>query len=214
MKELLEYLYKAEGHLVHRIKSESDITTPYGISRENHPDAAIFKFIDEVASEAGVKTPSNEWDENDLNNVNIFLAHHDDEVYKLVEEFYKIYLKNAHIELFPNECKIAMFSMFTNSPEGAWWSIQESILQISTSGTMLFSTPLSAADGGYGDKTKNAMDKILIEVQDSRFGGYYFETLMIFNMLRYYDMIIEDDEAKQKFNKGWNNRMKEFAGRK
>jgi hypothetical protein len=45
---------KFEGRVIHRNPTESDITAMYGIFRSAHPDAEIFKAIDEVAYKIGL----------------------------------------------------------------------------------------------------------------------------------------------------------------
>ena len=58
---LMDYLAEAESDKIHYNVGEKDITTMYGIYRVQHPKAAIFKRIDEVAQLAGVTSASEYW---------------------------------------------------------------------------------------------------------------------------------------------------------
>ncbi len=205
MKTLLEHLRIAEGDTVHYLDGEKDITAPYGIYKYAHPDAKIFHYIEEIADVMSVDKKSAYWHDKDLEKVNatIDTIH----IKNLASEFYEEYLKNAHLELFPNDCKVAMFDMYTNSPKGAWWSVQESIKQMKSTGKIIFEKSISKSDGSFGQKTDDALYNILVQVDGTKFGGVYFETMMISNMRVYYDKIIDNNEALEKFEKGWNNRM-------
>ncbi len=205
MKELLEYLGKAEGLKIHYNELEKDITAPYGIYKYAHPDAKIFHYIEDIADELNMLKKSSYWDNKDIETVNQYLNM--DIIKSLANEFYEDYLENAHLELFPIDCKVAMFSMYINSQKGAWWSIQESIKQMKSTGSIVFEKPISPTDGSFGKKTDDALYDISTQTDGTKFGGLYFETLMISNMRVYYDKIINDNEALEKFEKGWNNRM-------
>ena len=153
MNEILKYLAIAEGTSIHRITSEPDITAPNGISRHNHPKAEIFKYIDEVAELCDIQLDSTIWTEKDME---IISAEMNPEVTKeLASKFYEEYLKNAHLYLFPEEAKVAMYSMYTNSSYGAWWSVQESISQMKASQSIIFNQPISSSDGAFGNKTED-----------------------------------------------------------
>ena len=205
MKEIMDYLYKAEGDTVHYNENEKDITSPGGVYRYAHPDARVFKIIDRVAAKLGIVYDSKHWTKVVLNRINEYIADNkdvQDEIYQATVEFYEGYLKGARLELFPSECHVAMMSMYTNSPKGAWMSVQNSIIHLVKSEQIELSMDdISVADGFYGNKTKKALEHAVSKVDPM-----YLETLMLFNMLQYY---VKLDNPT--YIKGWMNRLDKLA---
>lgn len=212
MKEILEYLAKAESIEVHRISTESDITAPYGIARAKHPNADIFDTIDGIAESVGITDASKNWSENDIDKINAKIKRtvsYQTYIYSEAEDFYKEFLKGAHLELFPPECKVAMYSIYTNSPKGAWMSVQQSIRDL-FSNRYVKANPI--ADGACGKNTKSALNITTETLHNQRFSGHYFETLMLSNMKTYYAKLAVANPDKYLVSlKGWNNRMNELA---
>lgn len=209
INNVLDYLAKAEGLEIHYNSTEKDITSPFGIYRAQQPNADMFKFIDKIAQSVGVTSPSRSWTSIQLAQVNKELSKYSNEVRGLAEIFYTEFLKGAHLELFPAECTLAMYSMYTNSPLNAWKSVQESLLDMSKTGSFTFSGALSSVDGGFGDKTKNALSEILSK--GDTYLNYYLETLMLSAMKTIYIKIAIANPEDIKYLIGWSNRMDKLA---
>ena len=205
MKVILDYLEKAEGALIHYNEGEEDITAPYGIYRVAHPDARIFKVIDGTAREVGILYDSSEWTTNVVNKINSYIDNNivlQAEIYGAVEEFYNEYLNGAHLDMFPDECKIAMMSMYTNSNKGAWKAVQEALITLAKNDKLQIKMEdLSTVDGYYGSKTAKALSKIDAD-------PLYFETLLLLGMLDYYvELWYKNPNKYGKYLRGWKERM-------
>lgn len=212
LDSVLNYLASAEGLEVHYNSSESDITSPYGIYRHQHPRAAIFNTIDSVAKSVGVSKPSRSWSRDDLARVNNGLAKLGSEMRELAIEFYEDFLSDAMIESFPDECVLAMYSMYTNSPLNAVKAVQDSLLEIRAMNAVRFSGPLSIVDGVPGSKTKNA----IIDIRDMNEGylNLYFESLMLSNMKSIYIKLALANSDNLKYLRGWDARMDKLQSTK
>lgn len=205
LEPLLDYLAVAEGLTVHYNEGEADITAPYGIYRADHPAADIFKLIDAAANKVGVPLNSKGWTSIQINLVNNELSKYETEVREFAKVFYKEFLKGAMIEYFPKECTLAMFSMYTNSPANAVRAVQDSLLEISSTGMVKFSGPLSTVDGQIGSKTSNALRDI--QNLNNPFLNYWLETLMLSNMKSIYIKLALADSDNLRFLRGWDKRM-------
>ena len=207
MIKLLNYLSEAEGTEIHYLKGEKDITAPYGIYKYSHPKAEIFNYIRKIALTIGIVRESSSWSKVEISKVN--KAIDKDIIKKLAEHFYKEYLKDAHLDLFPDLCKIAMFSMFTNSRKKAWKAVQQSLIDIKKTGSMPFEEPLSTIDGAYGRKTRIALSVVKYY---NGFAPLYFEALLLSNMkTQYIKLAVKNPDKYLGFLKGWDNRMNALA---
>lgn len=205
LNPLLDYLAVAEGLTVHYNKGETDITSPYGVYRADHPTADIFQLIDAAATKVGVPLNSKGWTSVQLNLVNNELAKYKSEVREFAKVFYQEFLKGAMVDFFPSECVIAMFSMYTNSPANAVKAVQDSLLELKAVGLVQFSGELSVVDGKVGKKTMQALTDIV--KQDNQFLNYWLESLMLSNMKSIYIKLALANPENMKFLKGWDNRM-------
>jgi hypothetical protein len=205
LEPLLDYLSVAEGIDIHYNAGETDITTPYGVYRADHPTAEIFKYIDSIARKVGVTAPSSGWTKIQINLVNNELSKFKSEVRELAKVFYLGFLKGAMIESFPVECVMAMFSMYTNSPANAVKAVQDSLLELKAVGLVKFTGELSIVDGQIGSKTSNALTDIV--KHDNQFLNYWLESLMLSNMKSIYIKLALADPANLRYLKGWDNRM-------
>ncbi|MCF6330300.1 MAG: hypothetical protein L3I99_01975 [Sulfurimonas sp.] len=211
MKALLDYLEKAEGTKVHYNKTEDDITTPYGIYAKVHPNAKLVLYIQKISKKIGIDSKSKKWSHKDLQKINEYLIGKEKKVRALASAFYEEFLKNAHLDKFPQECQVAMFSIFTNSNTRAWRAVQQSIINIEESKMLKFGR-LSTVDGIYGRKTKNAL--IVINKEFSKEGYMYFKTLMLSNMKTEYIKLATSSPRKFLiYLRGWDNRMNNLANK-
>lgn len=203
-KIVLDYLANAEGTIIHRNSTELDITSPYGIYKAVHPKASIFGYIDSIALSIGIKSNSKEWDKATIDKINLKLDNA--KVLAFVDEFYTSYLAGAKLELFKDEAKIAMFSMYTNSNTGAWIAVQRAIISLVKSKQIPFElTQVSIDDGSFGGKTQNVLTLIK---QHNYISGYHFESLILFYMTTYYVELWKKNPQKYGiYLDGWKNRM-------
>jgi len=209
MKEVIAYLAKAEGTTVHRLKDEKDITAPYGIYRHAHPNAEIFKYLDNTAIALDIDEDSSKWSRSDIYEINDFLSTESEDIEELASDFYEEYLKPAHLELFPPLCRVAMFSMYTNSPKNAWKSVQQSLLDVDKN-NLGNNDDLSIVDGSFGRKTERGIIDVVQSLNKQ--GHLYFETLMLSNMKTLYiRLAISNPDKYLKYLKGWDNRMNLLA---
>ena len=95
MEKFLKYLAKAESTEIHRNSTESDITSPYGIYREQHPTASIFKYIDHVANSNGITKPSASWSSSDIAKVNTNIDMN--KINEYATEFYNDFITSINI---------------------------------------------------------------------------------------------------------------------
>jgi len=204
LEQIIKYLSEAEGTLLHRLKNEKDITSPYGIHKNSHPNASIFKYLDNVALQLGIVGNSKNWNESDIRAINKKMD--SGKIKELAIGFYTDFLEDVHIKLFPKECEIAMFSMFTNSPLNAWKAVQESINNFVESGHIAYK--LQEVDGAFGDDTKNGLAIIKDASVKNPLFGFLFESQMIFEMSRIYaKLVAKNPKDYLQYLVGWNNRI-------
>lgn len=208
--KILDYLKEVESDHVHYNKGEDDITLPYGIYKQYH--SKLYKYIVDLADENKITKPTSQWTQEEINHINKLIEKSAYGVRQLAKEFYREFIKDAHIELFTQECQVAMYSMYTNSPEGAWISVQNSIIQFfSTLQIPLSVLPkeeLSEADGGYGELTRDALIYLVKTYGNELFFNISLEDKMISNMKTYYaTLAVDDPETNLRNLNGWNNRV-------
>ena len=199
----MEQLGKDEGMKVHTNVGESDITSAYGVFREAHPTAVIFKYYDEVATELGIVVDSKLWTGSVLSRVNQTVDK--DIEYQLVEEFYEEFLANAHLSEFPVEAKVAMYSCYTNSPKKAMQAVQQALINMQVADRLdVARSSLSTVDGSWGEKTSIG----LAAVED----GVLLEIEMLFCMTQeYINLWKQNPEKYGRYLLGWANRMDKLA---
>lgn len=208
MKELMNYLAKAEGTEIHRNSTESDITTGYGIYRAEHPKALIFEEIDIIASHLYLDSNSKNWSKSDLALLNKHIHQNNlqDKLKDLATDFYKDYMSDIKIDSFPPACQVAVFSMYTNGPLLAVKSIQDSINTMNSNGFIDYIE--QSVDGVIGSKTLNGIIEVSkISEKDDTF-SYLFEQIMLLNMSRQYSRLaVAKPDKYLKYLNGWENRL-------
>ncbi len=212
MNEILEYLAITEGTVIHFNKKESDITSMFGIYKVSHPGAHIFSKINSLARLLGIKKTSNNWNKEDLNKINTFIKEShslDLEFYNLAASFYEDYLKGARLNMFHKDCKVAMYSMYVNSPRLAWKSVQFAINCMNSN--ELINHYKLKEDGRPGRKTKSGLKKALRVCNENPFLGLLFESDMLMGMACNYSILIKKNPNKYIVNStGWDNRLKDL----
>jgi len=207
-KILLDYLAKAEGTIVHRNATETDITAPYGIYKTQHPEAQIFKAIDEDANKIGLNSDSTTWVQDDLDKLNESLD--SSKMEQLAGIFYDTFLKDAHMILYPLECVITRFSLYVNSPKLANEVTQEAInLFIQNK---FIKHNILVVDGAIGLNTNNALREVYnLSLRDNAW-GYLFESYMLLMMSKNYAKLAASNQQKYlRYLNGWNNRLYTLA---
>lgn len=213
MNEVMDYLATAEGTEVHYLNNEKDFTTPYGIYSYRHPETKIVKRIRAIALSNGVISQSKDWTKEDIEKINnIVQTQYADEIRDLATEFYLEFTNSVHLEFFPKLARVAMYSMYANSPKRAWMAVQQSLLDMRDSDSFKFSGALSVVDGSYGSKTGDSLkeftDYLQVKNDNDKFGHLYFETLLLSNMkTQYIRLALANPEKYLQYLKGWDNRM-------
>lgn len=211
---LMDYLAEAESDKIHYNVGEKDITTMYGIYRVQHPKAAIFKRIDEVAQLAGVTSASEYWLQSHIDKVNKYISNHNlnKEFRQLASDFYKDYFEAMPLDKFPNLCQVSVFSMYTNSQKYAVMAVQDAI---NTMIKMKYinGTALLSVDGVFGKKfTAPALVKVSNFIADDEFKAMYFESILLLHMSKRYALLAKANPEKYlKYLEGWMNRLEKLS---
>jgi hypothetical protein len=201
---LFDYIERVEGKNLHRNSTEYDVTSPGGIYRAEHPNASIWKYVDEVGASLNKDPDSANWSKSDLAEID---RHLDPErIKELVKEFYDEYLKGAHLELFDPLLQVAMFNIYTNTQTGAWKSVQQTVIDMNKMGLLdLPKNDISKVDGGFGGMTKRALIAV-DNLPDS--SVITFKIILISNMKTNYARLVVSNPPKYlQYLNGWMNRM-------
>lgn len=212
MKALLTYLSKAEGVLIHKLDGEKDITSMYGIYRFQNPQANIFKKIDSIALELGIRIPSSSWSKKELDLINDHIQSSKDLIntlFLLVVEFYEDYYSSIRLDLFHEDCVVAVASMFANSRRLSIKAIQYGINTMNQNGFIELNKNL-LEDGKLGEKTLKALEVCLYACKTAANVGLLFESYMLLGMSAEYSILIKGDSRYLPFSTGWDNRLKKL----
>lgn len=215
MNKILDHLAEAESLKIHKNKGENDITSPYGVYKYIHPEAAIFEYIDILANEMGISNKSHEYTHSDFDILNTALErkpHVSEHIKNLAAEFYEKYYSKISLELYPPEAQIAMVSCYTTSREGGIVSTQRAINDMISMREI--DNPRLVEDGGFGSKTKEALQKLYNkrEKEGKYFGLWFEEKLIRYMTIHYSELVIKNPKRFKRFFNGWvHNRMSNLA---
>jgi hypothetical protein len=151
MRDFIKRLGQLEGINLHRNKTEEDITAPYGIYRYAHPNAEIFKYIDSVARDLGIRGESKEWTTEEIEEINERL--NSNIIRDAAIAFYRGFLND--IEL-PSEIMLS----YVNSPYLTMKAVQQSIINFQNQDLITKDFVPSPVDGIWGKKTKKGLSLI------------------------------------------------------
>lgn len=161
--KLLKLIKIQEGGILHRNKSESDITNGYGIYRHAYPNEEIFQYYDNIAEEIGINGKSSTWTDE---NIKAIQSKIDLEIeFELSKQFYlNTYFKRFKIDVFslPEQLCLAVASILINGPKLGSKALQQSYNIILKKYTKRFPEefknikPISE-DGIIGDNTAKAI---------------------------------------------------------
>lgn len=197
-KILQDSIKKAEGDILHRNSTESDITSAYGIYKTAHPNAEIFNYYDQIAKNVGITSLSNEWSKEDIlkiqQNVN------EDEVYKYVKKFYSEFTP-LDLTKLPFTVANGYFNMYVNTPKGANEGLQIT-LNTFISLKKVDGTKLTV-DGKLGNKTKELLYKAVSIIPEREF----LLTYLIYVNNYYIDLVVNNPDKYLRYLKGWDNRI-------
>jgi len=202
--KLLNYVYSVEGNELHYNEGEKDITAPGGIYRGANPNAAIFKYIDDIARSIGVFSPSNTWGKQTIHTLNKYLDKSRIDI--LVKDFYKNYLKTARLELFHPVNRIVIYNLFMNTKRGTWIAVQDSIRDLVALGIVdIPEDMISISDGAFGRKTAYGLEVIAKQNKDVQ---YAFRFALTSNAKTYYAKLVARNPDKYfQWLEGWINRV-------
>lgn len=214
MEVIIDYLAEAEGIEVHLNKGELDITSMYGIYRFANPHAKIFKELDYLAYKLGIRSKSKDWKHEDLHLLNNYIAlspKYTQLFRDLAIEFYKSYYRGAKLDLFHEDCVIAMASMYANSNKLSWKSVQYAINTMASNNLIEYHR--IAEDGKVGSQTMEGLKMCKIACDSLDFVGLLFESFMLLGMTAEYSKLVKANPDKYlRFSIGWDNRMKKLQG--
>lgn len=208
LKDYISQLETEEGVKIHKNTNESDITLPYGLYKKR--TSQMYLHINILAkSKLGISKDTTEWNREDIEKVNSEISKDPEKIKELALEFYEQYMKEAHLNLYPLECRALIFSLYVNSPYYCIKAVQRSIINMVLSKRIkLTMQEISIEDGYWGSKTANAIS--YIRSFKSIDYHYYFEEAIINNMEDIYEEIVEDDQKQEINLKGWKNRVRKF----
>jgi len=211
---LLDNIKKAESGILHYNSKETDITNGYGIYRQRHPNALVFNYIDNI-SKPFTKLPSSKWNNKQLLKSLNSVINQDIDRY-LSYLFYKEYLAGAKLELFDKDHVVLVANLYTNSPKGAWMSIQEGLRDMQKDGVLNIKlSDLPIVDGVFGGKTARALT-LLKEIKtetvyEKVLINKLFKKSVLLAMKSYYADITSNNPDKfVGYLKGWDNRIEDL----
>ena len=209
-KKLLDNLKEAEGGDLHRNSNELDVTNGWGVYRGKglgRNFKPLWDHIESVAVEISSE-PSNQWSKNECELIDNLLDKEIEE--KLSYLFYKDYFKNAHLDLFHKDLVILMSNLYTNSPEGAWMSVQEGLRDIVNDGILpIPMNDMSIVDGDYGRKTRDALIKFK-EIADRKDVIILKKSILLAMKSYYIDLSVGNPDKFLRYLNGWDNRMEDL----
>lgn len=203
-QQLLADIRKQEGGRLHYNRSESDITTGYGIYRAANPKAEVFKYIDNVARDIGIKTPSKNWNNIDiLNRVNDAID--PDEELEYTYLFYKEYFAPVCLDQVHEVLVPVIASLYTNGTKFCITTIQRALNKIYTKYDLDPSYRVMGVDGSFGPITK----KWYLDLQ-----GYgdtinleFRYLLLVYAKSYYINLATKAPDKYLQYLTGWDNRV-------
>ena len=206
IEKYVKELSKTEGIFIHKNEGEEDITLPYGLYKKY--ESIMYKSIVQVAAEIGIYSPTSQWTEKDISEMNKLLSPMGEAIEKLAILFYKDFTESANLNLYPQECRAVVFSIYINSPHYLTKAVQRTIINMVKSKRLsLTLDEISIEDGYTGEKTNNSISYVRTKSNDFY---YYFEEAIISNMKDIYEEIVELDPSLAVNLKGWKNRVRAF----
>jgi hypothetical protein len=207
---LLDNIKEAESGKLHRNKNELDVTNGWGVYRGKglgKDFEPLWEYIDGVAKNVTDKS-SKDWTKDDIEKIEALLDKSTEE--ELSYLFYTEYFKNAHLDLFHKDLVILMANLYTNSPKGAWMSVQEGLRDIVKDS--ILPIPLkdtSIVDGDFGDKTRKALVKFL-EIADRKDVIIFKKSILLAMKSYYMDLAIGNPDKFLMYLNGWDNRIEDL----
>lgn len=202
-KRILDYLVSAEGNVLEINVGEKDVTAPLGVYRYEHPEAAVWGYIDAKAAEL-TSTPSKTWSKALVDKIDTLL---DKKVcYYLAYLFYSDFYKTANLEWYDEEVVIAIVSLYANGPRLCNKAVQTAVNAMALKHFIVLDKgkPL-AIDGAIGSGTKTELKEI---DELSTLHNYAFRLLILLAAKSEYISIWKGDKDKYEiYLDGWNNRV-------
>lgn len=209
-KIFLDHVKEAEGGYIHRNPKEINLTNSYGIYAGSAAAKAIpelWDYLEDVAKPL-TSLPMHKWSPRLISRIEPLV---DDEVERYLSyKFYEKYLEGARLHLFSKDLVLVMGNLYTNSPLGAWKSVQEALRDISKDNILPIELKeLSIVDGKFGPKTERALREFdrIADWKDR----IIFKKSILLAMKTYYSELIARNADKFLINiRGWNHRIEEL----
>lgn len=225
IERVVAKLREQEGGIIHRNKGELDITSTCGVYRHSHPDAEIFKYLDELARDLGIAKPSANWTKEDIDKINQNLDLNKE--FHLNVDFYKTYIKVVNLSLLPSQIVFAFFSLYTNGNKLACESLQRSCNLLLNKHASVFNNDSNGnriykdlvVDGKIGSGSRGVIyhiADIISHSDQSELYGEIWRSYFLHAAKTAYVKIGTTDVAKTgtdkdiKYLRGWINRCDEL----
>lgn len=198
---VLNYLFKAEGGIIHRNKTEADITNGYGIYRAAHPRARVWDNIDACAKSLGICGPSSSWCGKDIQAINKALNKEEDRFLSYL--FYVDYYKPALLEELPRNCILYGISIYANGPKLYGRSVQIAVNEFIKAGHL--KGDLLLVDGNLGPKSAAAVNAI--KAMDSKKHEIFKSILLDVTKDQYVRLADSNPSKYGRYKRGWLHRV-------
>ena len=156
---IMRYLGKTEGEYLHKNKSESTVTSPYGIYRKTNPNAEVFKYLQSLIMNYPLKRYTLITNKNLINNL---IEHNIDirrKVIDLVYEYYQEnYMEKRVIPYLSASENLALLSMSILTGRRRANKFLQQALGITADGVVGGGT-IGAVKNKGGDITNRILDK-------------------------------------------------------
>lgn len=204
----LKELRELEGGVLHRNKTEENVTTGYGIYFKGNEKTAIYKYISNLGQKLGFDKDTSKWSQDEIKKVNAAID--PEEELKATKEFYSAYFKSLDIENIHRYVVINICSIFVNSRSMGVRVLQKSyneMIALLSRYRNMVGFEKVAEDGLIGPKTRDAIKKLSKAIKD--------EDAMCWNSIGAvitcleYRQLVENKPENRIYLKGWMNRVLE-----
>ena len=203
-KPILDLIKKQEGGYLHRNKNEKDITTGYGIYRHANPKAVVWSYIDSLAKQLGIKTPSPTWTNDQIKSVNTLINPELEKYYSYL--FYKDYFKNTGLADAHPIVQPVIVSLFTNGQKLYNMSLQRALNALIKEGVV--KDQKLVEDGVVGPKTL-ALFKVVSQASSAI--NEKLKLLILLYAKSYYATLIGNNPGSYaQYSKGWDSRVNQL----
>lgn len=201
---LLHKIREQEGGRLHYNRTESDITTGYGIYKAKHPRALIFKYIEEIAEQNRITTDTTKW------NSSIILDKINELIVPSMEVwlsylFYKEFYKQLHLDQLHPILVDPFVSIYTNGVRLFVISLQRAINKIYQNYNIDPTFSVTSVDGYMGPVTLKWY--INISKQNEVIIKEFKNLFLLYAKSYYINLACKKPNKYLVYLKGWDNRV-------